>query len=308
MSSIIRVEKTKDYTVMCNYHFKEKQMSLKAKGLLSLMLSLPEDWNYTIAGLVAICKENESAIKSTLTELKEFGYLNIIKRLPNETQTGRIEYEYIIYEKPLKDKKQDISKQGLENLGVGILSVENPIQLNTNKLNTNKLNTNTISNKLDIDIVENEKPKTSKKESKIDLVMQENIKCIIGYLNESIGSNYKYNSKQTIKDITARFKDGFILDDFYDVIDKKVKEWFNTEMQQYLRPSTLFGTKFEQYLNQLPPKFAGSITSKYSSKPKFDNTADYTPPKGIASMTKEEKEKFYNTELARDKDGNLLEF
>lgn len=302
MSSIIRVEKTKDYTVMCNYHFKEKQMSLKAKGLLSLMLSLSDNWDYTIAGLVSICKENESAIKSALTELKEFGYLQIIKKLPDETESGRIEYEYIIYEKPLK---QDTSKQGLENLGVEILSVENPSQLNTNKLNTNKLNTNTISNLLDIDNVGNEK---SKKESKIDLVMQENIKCIIDYLNESIGSNYKYNSKQTIKDITARFKDGFVLDDFYDVIDKKVTEWFNTEMQQYLRPSTLFGTKFEQYLNQLPPKFAGSITSKYSSKPKFDNTADYTPPKGVASMTKQEKEKFYNTELARDKDGNLLEF
>lgn len=70
--SVIRVEKTKNYTVMSNYHFKEKEMSLKAKGLLSLMLSLPDNWDYTIAGLVTICKENESAIKSALDELKIF--------------------------------------------------------------------------------------------------------------------------------------------------------------------------------------------------------------------------------------------
>ena len=54
--SVIRVEKTKNYTVMSNYHFKEKNMSLKAKGLLSLMLSLPDNWDYSIAGLVAICR------------------------------------------------------------------------------------------------------------------------------------------------------------------------------------------------------------------------------------------------------------
>jgi len=70
--AVIRVEKTENYTVMSNYHFKEKEMSLKAKGLLSLMLSLPDNWDYTIAGLVTICKENESAIKSALDELKIF--------------------------------------------------------------------------------------------------------------------------------------------------------------------------------------------------------------------------------------------
>lgn len=131
--SIFRVEKTKNYTVMSNYHLKEKEMSLKAKGLLSLMLSLPNNWDYTIAGLVAISKENETAIKSTLYELKQFNYLEIIKKMPNNTESGRIEYEYIIYEKP----KQEGKKQGVENLGLEILPVENQGQLNTNKLNTN---------------------------------------------------------------------------------------------------------------------------------------------------------------------------
>ena len=130
--SVIRVEKNKNYTTMSNYHFKEKEMSLKAKGLLSQMLSLPDNWDYKIAGLVSINKENESAIKSALDELRQFGYLKIVKKLPNKTKTGRIEYEYIVYENP----KQEGKKQGVENLGVEFQGVENQVQLNINILNT----------------------------------------------------------------------------------------------------------------------------------------------------------------------------
>lgn len=137
--SIIRVEKTKDYTVMSNYHLREKDMSLKAKGLMSLMLSLPDDWDYSIAGLVAICKENETSIKTALDELKESGYLEVIKKKPNETESGRFEYKYVLHE-----QKQDTKKQGLENLGVEILGLENPPQLNTNIQSTKELNTKNI--------------------------------------------------------------------------------------------------------------------------------------------------------------------
>lgn len=134
--AVIRVNKTKDYTVMSNIHLKEKDMSLKAKGLLSLMLSLPEDWDYSITGLVALCKENESAIKSTLKELKEFGYLKINKIMPNESKSGRIEYIYDIFEFP----KQEGEKQGVENQPLEFLPLENLGQQNTNNKNTNKLN------------------------------------------------------------------------------------------------------------------------------------------------------------------------
>lgn len=100
--AVFRIEKTKNYIVMSNYYLKEKDMSLKAKGLLSLMLSLTENCDYSIKGLVSICKEKESAIISTLAELKRFGYLKINKLTPNETKSGRIEYEYIISEIPQK--------------------------------------------------------------------------------------------------------------------------------------------------------------------------------------------------------------
>lgn len=129
--AILRVNKTKDYTTMSNYHFKDKRLSLKAKGLLSEMLSLPENWDYSIAGLVAINKEEETAIKSTLDELKQFNYLVITKLMPNETDSGRYEYVYDIYEAP--------KKQEGDFLGVEILGLENQGQYNTNnKINNNK--------------------------------------------------------------------------------------------------------------------------------------------------------------------------
>lgn len=144
-----KVEKTKDYTIMSNYHLKEKNMSLKAKGLLSVMLSLPDNWDYSIAGLVAISQENETAIKSALSELKKLGYLEVIKLMPNESETGRIDYIYNIYEKP----KQEGKKQEVENLPLEILEVENQGQLNTNNkynniniINTKKQNIDYINN------------------------------------------------------------------------------------------------------------------------------------------------------------------
>ena len=126
---VIRVNKTKDYTVMSNVHLRDKRLSLKAKGLLSMMLSLSEEWNYSIAGLAAISKENETAIKTALGELRDCGYLVITKKMPNQTKSGRIEYEYDIYEQP--QGKQATEKQGLENLPLENQGLENPGQLNT---------------------------------------------------------------------------------------------------------------------------------------------------------------------------------
>lgn len=80
---------------------------------------------------------------------------------------------------------------------------------------------------------------------------KENIyRCVIDYLNEKAGTNYKYTTKKTQQLIKAREKENFTLEDFYKVIDNKTQQWLNTDMEQYLRPETLFGAKFESYLNQ----------------------------------------------------------
>ena len=147
--SVIRVNKTKNYTVMSNEHLKDKRLSLKAKGLLSVMLSLPDTWDYSISGLVAICKESETAVKSTLNELKSCGYLVVTKKMPNETESGRIEYVYDIFEKAQTGKqaveKQGVENLGVENLGVENLGVENVRQLSTNESSTDKSNTDESS-------------------------------------------------------------------------------------------------------------------------------------------------------------------
>ena len=142
--SVIRVNKTKNYTVMSNEHLKDKRLSLKAKGLLSVMLSLPDTWDYSISGLVAICKESETAVKSTLNELKSCGYLVVTKKMPNETESGRIEYVYDIFEKA-QTEKQAVEKQGVENLGVESLGLENVRQLSTKQQSTYEENTNESS-------------------------------------------------------------------------------------------------------------------------------------------------------------------
>ena len=134
---VFRVNKTKDFTVMSNYHLREKDMSLKAKGLLSWMLSNTDDWDYSIQGIVANCKENETAIESALNELKQFGYLTVTKLTPDKTESGRYEYIYDIHEKP----EQGVEKQGVEILPLEIQGVENPVQRNTIEISTNERNT-----------------------------------------------------------------------------------------------------------------------------------------------------------------------
>ena len=221
--SVIRVNKNRDYTVMSNYHFKDKSLSLKAKGLLSQMLSLPEEWDYTIAGLTAINKENISAIKSALDELKTCGYLIVTKLMPDKTASGRIEYIYDIYEQP--HKKQAGEKQDIENLSLENQDVENDRQYNTYKSNTDDKGTN---------------------KSKTD---NEYIKNIVEYLNAKADTKYRASTESTARHVRARLNEGFSVDDFYTVIDKKVAEWKGTDMEKYLRPETLFGSKFENYLN-----------------------------------------------------------
>ncbi len=73
--AVCRIEKTKNYTVMSNCHLRDKRLSLKAVGLLSVMLSLPEDWDYTTRGLAIICKDGVEAIGAALRELEHCGYL-----------------------------------------------------------------------------------------------------------------------------------------------------------------------------------------------------------------------------------------
>ena len=136
--AVFRINKNKDYTIMGKYHLREKNMSLKAKGLLSVMLSLPDDWDYSVEGLVSICEESKTSIQAILKELEDNKYL-VRKRLQNDK--GQFIYEYNIYEKPYTEEPW------MDYPCTDYPCTENKPQLNNNKLNTKELNTNEYKEK-----------------------------------------------------------------------------------------------------------------------------------------------------------------
>ena len=165
--AVFRVKKTRDYTVMSNHHLRNTDLSLKAKGLLSLMLSLSDNWDYTTKGLACICKDGIDSINSGVKELEANGYV-IRRRLRNEK--GQLTTtEYTIFEQPQTLDMTDTPPKGenpildnpiLDNQAQEKPILENPIlgkpkqaepilgnphQLSTNILNTNSLNTDLLN-------------------------------------------------------------------------------------------------------------------------------------------------------------------
>ena len=130
--AVFRVEKTKDYTVMSNHHLKNKNLSLKAKGLLSQMLSLSDEWDYSLKGLASINKESVDAVRTAVLELEEAGY--VVREQTKAAQGTFRQTAYTIYEQPQLD----------------LPISENPTQLNTKRSKTNpekkkELNTDVIN-------------------------------------------------------------------------------------------------------------------------------------------------------------------
>lgn len=146
--AVFRIEKTRDYTVMANHHLRNTKLSLKAKGLLSLMLSLPEDWDYTTKGLSKICKDGVDSICSTVNELEEHGY--VIRERIRNAKGQLTDIQYTILEQP-KPSQPGQGKPKQENpvLGNPVLGSPeqeepeqgNPAQLNTKKSSNQGLNT-----------------------------------------------------------------------------------------------------------------------------------------------------------------------
>ena len=146
--AVFRIEKTRDYTVMSNHHLRNTALSLKAKGLLSLMLSLPEDWDYTTKGLARICKDGIDSICAGVRELEEQGYV-IRERVRNANgQLGAI--EYTILEQP-RPPEPEPGKPERENPVLGNPILDNPVLEKPEQENPAQLN---------IDISSKEKSKT----------------------------------------------------------------------------------------------------------------------------------------------------
>ena len=151
--AILRIEKSSNYTVMANYHLRDKTLSCKAKGIMSFMLSLPDEWDYTEMGLVACLKEGRDGVRSMLKELEEHHYL-VRRRVrnPNGTMGDTV---YDVYEMPVSPvntgspctEKPVLEKPTLEKPTLEKPMLENPTQINTNQSNKEKVSTKVVNTK-----------------------------------------------------------------------------------------------------------------------------------------------------------------
>lgn len=228
VTEFIRVEKTRNYTVIHNQFLKRSDLSWKAKGILTYILSLPDDWNINLKEVMTHATEGERAFRSGWDELAEKGY---VERKPVR-EGNRIKFWETIVRETVDVKPLPVlcGFEDVQNVHVQNEDVQNSNLLSTE--GTKYLN----------------KQSTDSSPAKAEPIP---FKEIISYLNEQTGRNYSHTAKGNNDFIRARWNEGFRLDDFKQVIDNKVKDWLNNkEMNQYLRPQTLFNNKFDMYLNQ----------------------------------------------------------
>ena len=145
--AVFRIEKTRDYTVMSNHHLRNTDLSLKAKGLLSLMLSLPEEWDYTTKGLARICKDGVDSICAGVRELEDHGYVAQERVRNANGQLGAIEYTILEQPRPPEPKREkteranpvqanpvldnpEQEKPAQLNIDISSTEISNPIQSN----------------------------------------------------------------------------------------------------------------------------------------------------------------------------------
>lgn len=214
--TIFRVQKKENYVVLDKGFLNDTKLSWQAKGLLAYMLSLPNDWTFSVKDLSTRSKNGRDATNTIVKELCTAGY---IRKQQKRAEKGKFSSaELLVFETPLT-----------ENPSTEYPSTEKPFSDSPQLLN-NKL----LNNKKDI------------VEKNLDLASE-----VINYLNQKTSKNFKATSSTTQKLINGRVNDGYTLEDFKRVIDIKSSQWLKTEMNIYLRPNTLFNsTNFENYLNE----------------------------------------------------------
>lgn len=203
------------YTVIPKGIFCDSRLNLRDVGLLCFMLHLPDDWNFSVAGLCAMRGgDGRDAIRKSVRKLEECGYLQ--RSQARDTETGKMgEAIWYLYDVPMTENPTSAKPMSETPTSV------NPTQSNTKEPNTKKLNTKNI------------------------------YRSIVDHLNKACGTAYRASSRKTQRMIDARMREGFTQEDFFRVIDVKAAAWKEDEkMSKYLRPETLFGSKFEAYLNE----------------------------------------------------------
>lgn len=206
------------------------------KGVFLISDRIP----YTEEMLATIFRRKINTVRLALQTFEQFGMIEIIDGVITIPNWGKHQTLDMI------DKRREYQREYMQKY-------REKQKLIASKPNS-KPNSKTNVNPLDIDIDKDKEEDIDIKNKDIYIVEQkpDNIpyEDIIIYLNAKCSTNYRYTTKKTKDLIKARFNEGFTYDDFKTVIDKKSNEWLNTDMAKYLRPETLFGNKFESYLNQ----------------------------------------------------------
>lgn len=223
---IIRIDKTAgNYFIASKYYVEDENISWKAKGIMSYLFSKPDDWQIYQTQLEKVSKDGKASVRSTINELIDNGYMT---RQSRRKSNGDFDgYNYTLHEHPVNDgvRKMEVAKMGDAKMVIAKSDTTN------NNLTNNDLTNN---------------------DSRVDFIPY---KEIIDYLNSKTGKRFSHKSNANQKLIKARINEGYTKDDFFNVIDTKTNEWINVEdMKQYLQPTTLFGNKFDKYLNQEIPK------------------------------------------------------
>ena len=231
---VMRVNKNRNYTTMSNVHLRDLNLSLKARGLLSTILSLPDNWNYSISGLASICKENETCIKSGLNELKKAGYMVVEKLYSDESGTGKFKYIYNIFENPedSEELRNEIAKKEKRRASRGANPpVESPQVephplnkytdiLNTDILNKEELNTdkdNKASTKVEVQYNKVTKPCNvtipyNYTQEQFEVFIESKVQKLINQISQGEGSD----SIKKISDIISYF-----YKKYYEVIGER---------------------------------------------------------------------------------------
>lgn len=221
------------YGLIAKKLMRDKTLSIESKAIYGYLASFSGTGMTSFPSRDLMCDELNISINRFTKyrkELIESGYVTIKRE---RTENGFSKNIYILNNEPSKVKEAlCIQNVDIGNVDIRNVDIGNEYTI-SNSFISNSLNSNSENNIL-----------SGKAEPRIPF------KEIINYLNEKTGSRYKHTSKKTQSLIKARINESFTLDDFKKVIDIKTDEWKDTDMSKFLRPETLFGTKFESYLNQ----------------------------------------------------------
>lgn len=231
MATFRAIKESGNFVTVHKNFIHDSNLTFKSKGILLYLLSRPDDWQIYESEILKHTNDGKDSLKSGIRELEDVGY---VVRTRKRNDKGHLNgYEYLVYEHPIQNGNSylGLSDNGKSNIGKTVNGESVPTNNKgtkndlTNNNNTN--NDNTLSGNPTIPYQE-----------------------IIDYLNEKTGKNFRHTTNKTKSFIEARWNEDFREEDFKKVVDVKVAEWKGTDQDKYLRPETLFGTKFEGYRNQ----------------------------------------------------------